>query len=241
MTTPQGQFATLVVEGRAFFIGDLHGERRQLSQLLNQVNFAPEMGDRVICVGDLIDRGQDSLACLDLLEMPWFYCVLGNHEAMLMDALSGDQENLNSWLRCGGKWYLDLDEPTQRAMMVKAERLLPALPFGLEVQIPALDARIGVVHADCPGGSWDAFREACQYPLNRFQQFDCLWSRDVLREMGKGEYPEPLPGIDALVMGHTPLQNLRSHGNRVWLDTGAGYPQGRLSLLNAEQILELVR
>ncbi len=235
-----GQFQTLTVEGRAFFIGDLHGERRQLSQLLSAVNFAPERGDRVICVGDLIDRGQDSVACLDLLEVPWFYAVLGNHEAMLLDALSGDADNLNSWLRCGGAWYLDLEEPERVAMMAKAERLLPQVPFGLEVCLPALEARIGVVHAQCPTEDWPGFRRACEYPLNHQQQFTCLWSRDTLRAMAQGQYPPPLAGIDAVVMGPTPQQNLKSHGNRVWLDTGAGYPQGRLSLLSAEQILELV-
>ncbi|MBY6185406.1 metallophosphoesterase [Marinobacter hydrocarbonoclasticus] len=241
MSIAHGQFATLTVEGRAFFVGDLHGERRQLSQLLNAVNFAPEQGDRLICVGDLIDRGQDSLACLELLELPWFHSVMGNHESMLLDALGGDAENLNSWLRCGGAWYLDLDEPTRLAMMQKAERLLPALPLGLEVHIRSLDVRIGVVHADCPTDNWSTFRDACQYPLNGHQEFACLWSRDTLRNMAKGEFPASLPGIDAVVMGHTPQRNLKSHGNRVWLDTGAGYPQGRLSMLSAEQILELIQ
>ncbi|WP_261389292.1 metallophosphoesterase [Ferrimonas balearica] len=236
-----GQMATLCIEGRAFFIGDLHGERRQLSQLLGNVGFSPEKGDRLICVGDLIDRGPDSVACLDLLELPWFHSVLGNHEAMLMDALSGDTDCLNSWLRCGGQWFEALEDGERDAVVAKAQRLLPEVPLGLEIQLPALDARIGVVHAECPHDDWLSFRQACQRGLDSRQEFHCLWARDTLSRMGKGEYPTPVANIDALVLGHTPQQMFRSYGNRVWLDTGAGYPAGRLSLLSAEQILELVR
>lgn len=67
-------------------VGDLHGCLEPLSRLLSAVKF-DEKRDRLFCVGDLVDRGPQSLACLNLLRMPWFYGVMGNHEYMLLTHL----------------------------------------------------------------------------------------------------------------------------------------------------------
>ena len=75
-------------QGRDFVIGDLHGCLDQLQDKLNSASFAPERGDRLFAVGDLVDRGPDSLGCLKLLREPWFFSVLGNHDQMLLDALA---------------------------------------------------------------------------------------------------------------------------------------------------------
>jgi hypothetical protein len=73
--------------GRDFVVGDLHGCRALLDRLLREVNFRPE-SDRLFSVGDLIDRGPESMSCLDLLDEPWCHGVLGNHEVMLIDFFS---------------------------------------------------------------------------------------------------------------------------------------------------------
>ena len=69
--------------GRDFVVGDLHGCLDQFRKLLQHVAFDPER-DRVFSVGDLVDRGPYSFATLQLLEQPWFYAVLGNHDAMFL-------------------------------------------------------------------------------------------------------------------------------------------------------------
>ena len=66
-------------------VGDLHGCRRELDLLLEQHKFDPQQ-DLLISVGDIIDRGPDSLGCLALLQEPWFRCVRGNHEEMALSA-----------------------------------------------------------------------------------------------------------------------------------------------------------
>ncbi|MGL9724118.1 metallophosphoesterase [Sodalis sp. (in: enterobacteria)] len=43
-------------------------------------------GIRRSYLGDLIDRGPQSEACLPLLENPWFRSVRGNHEQMACPA-----------------------------------------------------------------------------------------------------------------------------------------------------------
>ena len=75
------------VRGRDFVVGDLHGMVALLNVLLDQVKFDPAV-DRLLSVGDLVDRGDDSPAALALLDQSWFYAVLGNHEELLLDYLS---------------------------------------------------------------------------------------------------------------------------------------------------------
>ena len=89
--TPRMQRVAANAGGRDFLIGDLHGCLDQLQAKLVQASFAPEQGDRLFAVGDLVDRGPDSLGCLNLLREPWFFSVLGNHDQMLLDALADPQ------------------------------------------------------------------------------------------------------------------------------------------------------
>ncbi|MDN7136162.1 symmetrical bis(5'-nucleosyl)-tetraphosphatase [Pseudidiomarina terrestris] len=73
-----------------YFVGDLQGCVTQLDELLAQVNFDPRF-DELWCVGDIVARGPDSLACLqrlrDLGEAA--KCVLGNHDLNLLAVLTG--------------------------------------------------------------------------------------------------------------------------------------------------------
>src|ERR1039457_5275259 len=72
--------------GRDIVIGDLHGNRDLLIQLLEKVDLDPTR-DRVISTGDLPDRGSDSIGCLELLFEPWFHAVRGNHDQHLLELI----------------------------------------------------------------------------------------------------------------------------------------------------------
>jgi len=75
------------LQGRDFIVGDLHGHPDALRALMDHVGFDDD-ADRLFSVGDLVDRGPNSAGALDLLEAPWFYPVLGNHDAMLLATLN---------------------------------------------------------------------------------------------------------------------------------------------------------
>lgn len=90
--------------GRDFVVGDIHGMMSALINLLAGVDFDPEV-DRLISVGDLVDRGEDSLGCLGLLREKWFHCVLANHEQMMWEAFHGGYMGA-FWIRNGGAWGL---------------------------------------------------------------------------------------------------------------------------------------
>jgi len=70
--------------GRTIIIGDVHGCHSELMQLLQAAEV--KESDRIVSVGDLISKGPDSLAVMKwAMNAPNLRCVLGNHEARLLD------------------------------------------------------------------------------------------------------------------------------------------------------------
>ncbi len=70
-----------------YAIGDIHGEREMLEELLDRLPLEPD--DRLVFIGDYIDRGPDSKGVVDLLvevarERACTF-LLGNHESMFLD------------------------------------------------------------------------------------------------------------------------------------------------------------
>ena len=75
------------LQGRDFIVVDLHGHPDVLRRLMDHVGFDYDT-DRLFSVGDLVDRGPNSAGALELLDAPWLYPVLGNHDAMLLAILN---------------------------------------------------------------------------------------------------------------------------------------------------------
>lgn len=64
----------------------MHGCRAELEELL--AAFGPADGDRLVAVGDLVNKGPDSSGVLDLVEREGIRCAMGNHEAKLLKMAS---------------------------------------------------------------------------------------------------------------------------------------------------------
>ena len=88
---------------RTLAIGDIHGCSNALSQLLRQVN--PSSADRLVFLGDYVDRGPASRQVIDSLLQLKQVCspvfLRGNHEVMMLDARNSFS-NADGWRCCGG-------------------------------------------------------------------------------------------------------------------------------------------
>ncbi|ROT42573.1 Metallo-dependent phosphatase [Sodiomyces alkalinus F11] len=74
---------------RLLVIGDVHGMRHELEELLEKAEYSPTRGDRVILAGDLINKGPDSTGVLELAMQINATAVRGNHEDRVLRAWAG--------------------------------------------------------------------------------------------------------------------------------------------------------
>ena len=89
---------------RLFVVGDIHGHLATFRALLHRLRLKPE--DRVICLGDMIDRGPSSAELVGLLRShPQIICIKGNHEQMAIQCVQPDGtfEAWQPWMQRGGK------------------------------------------------------------------------------------------------------------------------------------------
>ena len=101
-----------------YAIGDIQGCFKSFRRLLDHIAFDPQH-DRLWLVGDLVNRGPDSLATLRFIKSlgPSVFAVLGNHDLFLLAAAeeivalrpkdtiqdvlaADDRSELMEWLRC---------------------------------------------------------------------------------------------------------------------------------------------
>jgi predicted phosphodiesterase len=81
------------MSGRTIVVGDIHGCFDELTALLDKAGFSES--DRVVCVGDLIVKGEKNREVLDLfIENERFSSVLGNHDRALRRYYRGEEVTL---------------------------------------------------------------------------------------------------------------------------------------------------
>lgn len=219
--------------GRDFFVGDLHGKYAWLNKALEYVGFNPQ-SDRLFSVGDLIDRGEDSLKVLQLCTEPWFFPVLGNHEHMLLTCKDEEWMRVAHWYPNGGEWW----ESTNKKERKLAEELILA-NFAVTQTIDSPSGDIGMVHADVPESiSWSSLTKNQSLEEEHLEY--CLWSRRKISRY----IEQAVADVRLVVLGHTPLPEPLMLGNCLFLDTGAGHyehrflPDPKLSLATLEGSLK---
>lgn len=223
--------------GRDFVVGDIHGMFHLLKQAMDQLRFDPSC-DRLLCVGDLVDRGPYSSMVLEFLREPWVYAVPGNHEQMFLDCYQGGQLNAAALdfnvRRNGAAWWLTVPAETRNALLKSFARL----PVAIEVATER--GSVGIVHAEVPRGmDWPTFCHRLEQGDEHTRQ-SALWGRTRVHANDSSG----VPGIDRLYSGHTIVGQVARLGNCYYLDTGAFLrteePQGSLSVANvmaASQVL----
>jgi serine/threonine protein phosphatase 1 len=213
-------------KGLDFAVGDIHGHFTGLQRALQRIGFDPER-DRLFSVGDLVDRGPESAHALEWLEKSWFYAIQGNHEDLAVRwGVPANRFSPAYYAKCGGAWMMDLPEPSQQAFAAA----FSALPYAIEVE--TAEGLVGIVHAEVWGYVWPRMVEQ----LSRVVSNDDLkgitqqtmWARDRFDTNDT----EPVVGVRAVVVGHTPVDEVTVLGNVHYIDTGGWAPDGAFTFLN---------
>ena len=107
-----------MIGSRVMAVGDVHGQYDKLKKLMRKIKFDPAQ-DKLIFLGDLIDRGPESLQCFDYVmhlqkqHPESVIYLMGNHEREMLDyydALAKTKDELDvrllnrtsQWLVYGG-------------------------------------------------------------------------------------------------------------------------------------------
>ena len=220
---------------RAYAIGDVHGRLDLLEQLLDRIEAdnsrRPPAKTYLVLLGDLIDRGPDSAGVIErfVSDPPrWARLVFlqGNHEEFLLDVLSGREEAVGSWLTYGGyecaaSYGVSPGATLNATAHEIVERLREAVPPShIEfLQNMADSFRFGdylFVHAGIRPGIL----------IDEQSQRDLRWIREGFLDCTDDH------GM-IVVHGHSIVDKVEQHPNRIALDTGA-YRSGVLSAMGIE-------
>lgn len=217
--------------GRDLVVGDLHGHRSLLEQELERLRFDPDC-DRVLSVGDLIDRGPESLATLRLIEEPWFHAVLGNHELKLLNYLNYYSSRVHcrtSFPAGAGEWIIGALAKKPKLVARLADRVA-ALPLALHVDC---DVPFNVMHADLHTIGSTQASLFCDETVCVHEADLLTSSRANIGEALKSDLMglsfaqrsvrisgTPLGELLMTYVGHSPLRHITVHKSYVYIDQG---------------------
>ncbi|MBV5340796.1 MAG: serine/threonine protein phosphatase [Deltaproteobacteria bacterium] len=200
---------------RSFVIGDIHGCNKTLLKMVEDVLLlTPE--DTLYLLGDYIDRGPDSIGALDyLLHLKDsgfdIQPIRGNHEEMLLDAVSAPEAR--------SIWYSNGGWGTLRELGIDSPENIPLRYLDFLADLPYIIATGNYVFVHA------GLNFQTNNPLLDTSPQFMLWSRDCQVNSAK---------IDGrtLVTGHTvtPLYAIKESlaTSHICLDNGC-YDKGEIS------------
>lgn len=83
---------------RLIFVGDLHGMKEPFERLLAKVKFDRASGDRLVLVGDVVNKGTDNPGVVELAMELGAVAVRGNHDNAVLDAAGMTRFKDGVWL-----------------------------------------------------------------------------------------------------------------------------------------------
>lgn len=213
--------------GRTILIGDLHGCLREAELLLEKCHATAE--DHVVFLGDLIDRGPDSVGCVNLAmrieaRQAKPACILGNHEEKALSY--DDQAN-----RTGKEPNIPVPTHAATRMQLKPEHYDYMRRLPLFLRFPEHNAI--VVHAGVyPNRPIEAQEPRHLLHIQSIQPYDqwgnltrntkSVWpSRVPTNEEGWGFWTTFYTGPEFVVFGHSVLDRPLITDKVAGIDGGA--------------------
>ncbi|MEL6883363.1 MAG: metallophosphoesterase family protein [Pseudomonadota bacterium] len=210
-----------------YAIGDIHGQKAELDRVLGLIQADGGPDAHIVFLGDYTDRGPDSRGVIDTLidgrdtSRNWTF-LKGNHDRMF-------------------EWFMEIPPRADPYMMVELywlhERLggnMTLASYGVDA---AGDRREKDVHKDALAAVPHAHLQFLKslelthevgdllfvhagirpgVPIKDQTDEDLLWIRREFHDH-TGMHPK------LIVHGHTPVREATHYGNRINLDSAAGY------------------
>lgn len=202
---------------RTILVGDVHGCIDELRDLLDACGY--RHGDRLVLVGDLVAKGPDSQAVVQLARDEGALAVLGNHDA---HALKAREESAAG----GNKIKLERRRLVE-TLTAEDWQYLEALPLYLRLgpELPGAPDTVAV-HAGCVPG----------VPLDEQEREHLITLRSITMEGAPTKTLDGVPwasvwrGPERIVFGHDAIRGLQQYPQATGLDTGCVYG-GKLTAL----------
>lgn len=186
---------------RLIAIGDIHGEITKLNNLIEKLTL--QNNDKLIFLGDYIDRGQGSKQVVDkLIELSKSYeCefLMGNHEFALLEMFKGSSYFKNFFFDNGGTVTTDSYGGSYRNIMKIHGKFYKNLKMYYKTD------KYLFVHAGIRPDK----------ALERQEKEDFLWIRDNFIYK-KHQLKQKV------IFGHTAFEKPFIENDRIGIDTGCG-------------------
>jgi serine/threonine protein phosphatase 1 len=212
------------MRGRLIAIGDIHGCATELAELLGKL--APERDDRLVLLGDLVNRGPDSRGVLDLAREHRATALLGNHELRLL-----------KYRRTGDKKYIkETDLDTFERLRPADWKLLETMPLTFEE--PELET-VFVHGGFLPGEPW---RKQPAEVVTRIQVVDKA-GRPAKRSDAPGApvWADLWEGPPFVVYGHTSRPEIYKRRWSLGIDTACAMGGSLTALVLPERRIVQVK
>jgi hypothetical protein len=210
---------------RTIVVGDVHGCADELQQVLHDCGYA--RGDRIVLVGDVVAKGPDSQAVVQLLREEGGRAVLGNHDAHALKARDEWRKGEREKVKAERRQLIDTLTEADWAFM-------EALPLFLRLGPErAGEADTVVVHGGVVPG----------VPIERQDREHLLTLRSIRDDGMPSKKIEGRPwaavwtGPERIVFGHDAVRGLQQEPMATGLDTGCVYGGKLTALLLPERRL----
>lgn len=217
-----------------YVMSDIHGSMNRFRSIMSQINLTAE--DSLYILGDVIDRGHFGIQILqELMEIPNVTVLLGNHELMMLNALTQiteSREELGLWYMNGGKiTYIDYFalEPNEQLEILQFIRQMP-----LTAEVTVNGKEYLMVHGAPP-------ELYGQLPSDAENEMEfAVWTRLMP--------DDKIPNGKTVIFGHTPTEYYQDDiplkiwhgGDKIGIDCGAGKTRSscRLACLRLDDMAE---
>jgi len=204
---------TIPPQGRIIFVGDIHGCVDEFNHLLHEARYNMAT-DVLVLVGDLVNKGYDSVGVVRRAMQLKAHCVLGNHDAALIARADHIRDGEIDPTQPPHK-----DDPmtaTAAALPRDCYQFLTTLPH--IIKVPQFD--IIVTHAGLNPN----------LPLENQNLWELLHMRRVLpngrvtdAQNGGDLWATKWKGPETVIFGHDARTGLQQHKYAIGLDSGCCY------------------